>query len=235
MLTLQFIFFYFFSFGAKSFVFPKVNKEGVSLEALSPKNWTVIDVSYGDLNGDQTDDMAFILEYNQVIEEVRAYGDNHSNIIKENQKPRILAIYFKDPARGIYQLATQNNDFILRSEEGGQLGDPLLKMEIKNDQLYLRFKGGNLWRWETGYTFKYLKKDWCLTYAINLYYDSTSGSMTERIFDFENRELYSTFGNLHQRSIANYKTSEVLYFSDIRTFKTFKKPWAWQVMPDIYL
>ena len=223
------------SFAQKTFVFPKIKTQGSSIEQITPPNWTVIDRVYGDLNNDATGDLAVVFEFNRSIDETRVYGDNNTDIIKETQKPRILAIFFKDKSTGNYSLSTQNNDFILRSEEGGKLGDPLQQIAIKDQQLYLRFQGGSEWRWELGYTFKFENKDWFLTSAINLYFNQNSGDMTERVYDFKTRELFTTVGNLHRRDIANRKTSEVLYFSQLRTFKTFKKPWAWEIMPNVYL
>ena len=222
-------------FAQKTFIFPKIKAQGASAEQFTPVNWTVIDQVYGDLNNDASDDLAVVFEFNKTIDETRVYGDNNTDIIKETQKPRILAIFFKNKSTGVYSLSTQNNDFILRSEEGGKLGDPLQQIAIKDQQLYLRFQGGSEWRWELGYTFKFENKDWFLTSAINLYFNQNSGDMTERVYDFKTRELFTTVGNLHRRDIANRKTSEVLYFSQLRTFKTFKKPWAWEIMPNVYL
>ena len=222
-------------FAQKTFLFPKVKPTGSSVEQLTPNNWTVIETTTGDLNGDGSDDVAVIYESDKITDEARTYGDNNSEIIKETQKPRILAIYFKDKVTGSYRLSIQNNDFILRSEEGGKLGDPLNQIGIKDQQLYLRFQGGAEWRWEMGYTFKFENKDWFLTSAINLYFNQNTGDMTERVYDFKTRELFTTVGNLHRRDVANRKTSEVLYFSQLRTFKTFKKPWAWEIMPNVYL
>jgi hypothetical protein len=223
------------SFAQKTFIFPKIKAQGSSVEQFTPANWMIIDQVNGDLNNDGSADLAVVFEYNKPIDETRVYGDNSSAIIKETQKPRILAIFFKDKSTGVLNLSTQNNDFILRSEEGGKLGDPLQQIAIKDQQLYLRFQGGSEWRWELGYTFKFENKDWFLTSAINLYFNQNSGDMTERVYDFKTRELFTTVGNLHRRDIANHKTSEVLYFSQLRTFKTFKKPWAWEIMPNVYL
>jgi hypothetical protein len=219
----------------KAFVFPKIKPTISTLSQIAPTNWTAIKSVYGDLNGDGLEDYATILEYNTKIEEHRTYGDNHSDIIKEIQKPRILAIYFKNTINDTYQLSTQNNDFILRGEEGGKLGDPLLGINIKDKKLFLRFQGGSEWRWELGYTFKFQNNDWFLTNAINLYYNSKTGSMTERNYNFIDRELINTYGNIYQRNISNFSNSEVLYFNQLRTFKTFKKPWAWEILPNTYL
>lgn len=223
------------TFAQKAFNFPKLKQQGLSVQQLTPANWTVIETAQGDLNQDGISDVALIFEYNNAIDEVRTYGDNNSDIIKETQKPRILAIYFQHKSGGTFNLSVQNNDFILRSEEGGKLGDPLQKIAIQDQQLFLRFRGGSEWRWELGYTFKFQNKDWFLTNAINLYFNQNTGDMTERIYDFGSRQLFTTVGNLHRRDVANRKTSEVLFFSQLRTFKTFKKPWAWEIMPDVYL
>ncbi|WP_316737281.1 hypothetical protein [Pedobacter aquatilis] len=223
------------SFAQKSFIFPKVKSQGLTAQDLKPANWTIIETANGDLNNDGVEDLAIVYESDKIASETRTYGDNNSDIIKETQKPRILAIYFKNHPSGNYILSTQNNDFILRSEEGGRLGDPLNQISIKDQQLYLRFKGGAEWRWEMGYTFKFENKDWFLTSAINLYFNQNTGDMTERIYDFKTRELFTTVGNLHRRDVTNRRTSEVLYFSQLRTFKTFKKPWAWEIMPNVYL
>ncbi|TDG35831.1 hypothetical protein EZJ43_10770 [Pedobacter changchengzhani] len=223
------------TFAQKSFIFPKVKQEGSSTQQFTPKNWTVIETAQGDLNNDGVDDLALIFESDKVIDETRAYGDNQSDIIKETQKPRILVIYFKDKFTGIYHLSVQNNDFILRSEEGGRLGDPLQQIVIKDQQLFLRFRGGAEWRWEMGYTFKFENDDWFLTSAINLYFNQNTGDMTERIYDFNTRQLFTTVGNLHRRDIGNRKSTEILFFTQLRTFKTFKKPWAWEILPNVYL
>jgi len=223
------------SFAQKPFLFPKIKNEGISVAQLTPIGWTVIQQVTGDLNHDGTDDLVIIFEYSKNIEETRAYGDNTTDIIKENQKPRILAIYLKDKSSPAYHLSTQNNDFILRSEEGAKGNDPLQQIAIKDQQLYLRFKGGSEWRWELGYTFKLEQGDWYLTSAFNLYYNNLSGDMTERVYDFIERRLYTTSGNLYKRAISYERTSEVLLFSQLRTFKSFKKPWAWEIMPNLYL
>ena len=122
------------AFAQKTFLFPRVKPQGSSIEQLTPTNWTVIETANGDLNADGVDDLAVIFESNKIIDETRTYGDNNSEIIKETHKPRILAIYFKDKTTGNLKLSAHNNDFILRSEEGGKLGDPLQQIAIKDQQ-----------------------------------------------------------------------------------------------------
>ncbi|WP_443939447.1 hypothetical protein [Pedobacter sp. MW01-1-1] len=232
---LFFLVYSFIGFAQKKFIFPKIQKQGKTLNDFIPQDWILLQRAEGDLNQDNQNDFAFILEYKQSISESRAYGDNSSKIVNEVQKPRILVIALKDKTKAHYIISMQSNDFILRESEGGKLGDPLEALLIKEHSLYLQFKGGSEWRWQSGYTFKLSKNEWQLCNAMQIYYNHNSGEMTERYYDFEERQLYSTYGNVYQRNIANVKTSEVLFFNGMRTFETFKKPWAWEIIPDVYL
>ncbi len=234
----NFIFLLFFTqvgFAQKAVVFPKITPVITQVEELVPKGWHLMKTAYGDLNKDGTDDLAVIIEANEAFNESRTYGDNNSEIIRELQKPRILLIYFALKNKSQYRLSVQNNDFILRATEGGKLGDPFRQIAIKDQKLFLSFQGGSEWQWNLGYHFSFQKNDWYLTGASNVYYNSHTGEMTEHVYNFSDRELYTTYGNMYQRKIASYSTSEVLYFTELRTFKTFKKPWAWEIMPNLYL
>ncbi|MES2418569.1 MAG: hypothetical protein V4541_10320 [Bacteroidota bacterium] len=220
---------------AQTFSYPKLNKQGIDLSDLVPQNWKAIATAYGDLNNDLTEDMAIVLEYNLPITENRAYGDNETALIKEFQKPRVLAIYIKNKTTGNYTFLTQNNHFILRAQEGGAMGDPFKNISIKNNNLQLAFEGGSNWRWKLNYEFKYQNKDWNLIAANNIYYNIESGEMTEKHYDFLARKVYLTTGSLFNRNAANRVSEEILYFSSLRTFATFKKPWTWEITKDNFL
>ncbi|MEJ5995369.1 hypothetical protein WG904_13160 [Pedobacter sp. Du54] len=220
---------------AQTFSFPKFVKQGKTLEALTPQNWKIIDTAYGDLNNDKIEDLAFVLEYFLPVSENRAYGDNETELIKEFQKPRVLAIYFKNKQNGPYVFATQNNNFILRANEGGIMGDPLKNINIANQNLQLSFQGGNNWRWKLDYEFKYHNNEWDLIRANNLYYHSVSGEMTEKKYNFLDRKVSFISGNIFKRNAVDNQTEEILYFSGLRTFATFKKPWTWEITKDNFL
>ena len=218
---------------AQTFSYPKLNKQEKDLQSLIPKNWKIIDTAFGDLNNDKTEDLALVLEYYLPITENRAYGDNDTELIKEFQRPRILAIYFKKLDK--YTFVIQNNNFILRSEEGGTMGDPFKNINIANHNLYLAFEGGSNWRWKLNYEFKFQNNDWNLISANNMYYNSDSGEMTEKKYNFIERKVYLTTGNLFNRAAANQVGEEIIYFSGLRTFSTFKKPWTWEITKDNFL
>ncbi|RZL06590.1 MAG: hypothetical protein EOO89_24230 [Pedobacter sp.] len=97
---------------AQAFTFPKLSLHGSTIATLIPANWVAIDTAFGDLNHDKLADLVLTLEYKDEINETRAYGSADTEIIKEFQKPRILAVYFKSRNEYIFKL--QNNNFILK-------------------------------------------------------------------------------------------------------------------------
>ncbi|WP_316812440.1 hypothetical protein [Pedobacter heparinus] len=220
---------------AQPFVFPVLPEQGKSVTVLVPQNWTVIDSISGDLNNDKVKDLALILEFYRPVKENRAYGDNETEIITEVQKPRILAIYFRRSASGAYRIAAQNNNFILRSEEGGAMGDPLRPISIDSNKLSLAFEGGANWRWKLHYTFKYQDKDWQLTKANNYAWHSGSGEMNDKQYDFINKKRTITSGTVSNRRSANETFEQPLAVKTLRTFSSFKKPWTWEISPNDFL
>jgi len=220
---------------AQPFVFPVLPEYGKSAESLIPSNWKIIDSISGDLNNDNIKDFAFVIEFYRPVKENRAYGDNETELITEVQKPRILAVYFKKSAKGAYRMAAQNNNFILRSEEGGTMGDPLRPLKIESNKLLLSFEGGGNWRWILNYRFKYLDKDWQLTEANNYTYHSASGEMNDKQYDFINKKRKVISGKINDTTASNETFEQPLTVKTLRTFSSFKKPWTWEVAPDEFL
>ncbi len=218
---------------AQKFSFPKLLTQSDKVANLIPKNWKVLDSAYGDLNHDNQQDLVLILEYYKEVDEDRAYGNYEIELIRETQKPRMLVVYFKTANR--YRLALQNNDFILRSEEGGKMGEPLKGLRIEEHKLTLSFEGGNEWRWKLNYQFEYLQKQWNLVTANNVYYNKDSGEMVDKQYDFVDRTIKTVIGSIFKRNIANETEEDILVFSQPRTLNDFKKPWTWEVTKDNYL
>jgi hypothetical protein len=218
----------------QSFVFPKLIVQSSSIASIIPKNWKAIDTAYGDLNNDKKEDLVLVLEYNQPIDEVRAYGDADTEIIREFQKPRVLAIYFKN-ARYQYVFGLQNNNFILRSEEGGAYGEPYQQVTIVDNRLILDFMGGSSWRWQLNYQFKYENKEWLMVKATNSSWDATSGEMNNKEYNFVSKKLIQTTGNRFDSHVKEKVSEKNLNITQLRTFNTFKKPWTWEIEKDGFL
>lgn len=220
---------------AQQFSYPILPKQAKNLQIIIPSKWKVIASTYGDLNQDQTEDIAMILEYNLPITENRAYGDNDTELIKEFQRPRVLAVYFKDSKTNKYIFEMQNNNFILRENEGGEIKEPFKKLKIEDNSLKLAFEGGGLWRWILTYEFKYLNKAWALINANNTSFNPISGELKANQYDFLERKIKFTNGNLFARDVANEEREENLYFSQLKTLSNFKKPWTWEITTNNYL
>ena len=218
---------------AQKFVFPKLANQSKEVSRLIPKQWKLLDSAQGDLNQDKQQDLVLILEHLTAVDEDRAYGNYEVELITETQKPRILAVYFKK--NGVYQLAAQNNDFVLRSEEGGKMGDPLKNLRIDSNKFTLSFEGGNDWRWKLNYQFAYLQKQWNLVAANNVYYHKDSGEMVDKQYDFVDRTIKTVVGSIFNRNILNSVDEDILVFGSPRTLMDFKKPWTWEVTKDNYL
>jgi hypothetical protein len=218
---------------AQPFKYPVLNTQGKTIKSLVPPQWKVIDSAYGDLNNDKVEDLAVILEFYAAVKENRAYGDISTELITEIQRPRILAVYFKSGRN--YKIVTQNNDFVLRSEEGGAMGDPLRPLSITDNKLNLAFEGGGNWRWKLYYTFRYLNKDWQLTNANNYAYHTASGEMNDKRYDFITKKRVITTGLISNENNANQSFEQPIVLKGLRTFTNFKKPWTWELGPDEYL
>ncbi len=220
---------------AQQFSYPVLTKQTKDLQTIIPAKWKIIASTYGDLNQDQSEDLAIILEYNLPITENRAYGDNDTELIKEFQRPRVLAVYFKDSKSNKYFLEMQNNNFILRESEGGEVGEPFKKLKIENNSLNLGFEGGGLWRWKLNYVFKYQNKTWELINADNTSYNPTSGEVIAKKYNFLERKSKQVYGNMFARDIANEEREENLYFTQLRNMANFKKPWTWEITTNNFL
>jgi hypothetical protein len=220
---------------AQPFKFPVLPEYGKTIVSLVPQNWKIIDSVSGDLNNDHIKDLAFVIEFYRPVKENRAYGDNDTEIITETQKPRILAVYFRRSANGAYRQSAQNNNFILRSDEGGEMGDPIRPMNIAENKLILSFEGGGNWRWKLRYSFKYQDKDWLLTKANNYAYQNGSDEMNDKQYDFLNNKKTVVSGKISSGTLANETFEQPLNVKTMRTFSSFKKPWTWEIKPNEFL
>ncbi|WP_256004602.1 hypothetical protein [Pedobacter deserti] len=218
---------------AQSFVYPTLPVKGKTITNLIPAQWKVVDSVRGDLNADGADDLALVLEFYAAVKENRAYGDSNMELITELQRPRILAIYFQKGRN--FLLAGQNNDFLLRAQEGGSLGDPLRKLYIANNTLALNFEGGGNWRWTLQYVFGYRDKDWALVSARNYAYHSSSGEMQDKHYDFLTGTKTLSTGNVDSSVTPTLKKEIPLQPMALRNLQSFKKPWTWQIGPDEFL
>ena len=138
--------------------YPVIKSVADSVDDFVPEGWELILLNRGDLNNDGIEDAVLVIQSKDTLREL-LYDGNHKKWDRlEDTKPRLLVILFKDKTG--YKLALQNNDFILRMDEGGVWGDPENGLEIKNNILILSFYGGSMEKWNNIYKFRFQNDDW---------------------------------------------------------------------------
>ena len=104
-----------------------------------PQNYTVVDTIKGDLDKDG------------IAELVVAYNTQPESKDIFESVPRELIIYKKDYNK--WSVWRKSQQALYGSKDGGMMGDPFEKIEIKNGILHVSQNGGSTWKW--GHTDKY--------------------------------------------------------------------------------
>ncbi|MBF0573599.1 MAG: hypothetical protein HQK69_07555, partial [Desulfamplus sp.] len=119
-----------------------------------PENYSVLNMTKGDLNLDSIDDIILILKKN---------GEEKTSDVIEHPEKRPLYILI-GKSDGLYELAAKNDNAVYCVDCGGMLGDPFNNITIKKGCFSVEHFGGSAWRWTRIITFKYSKseKNWFL-------------------------------------------------------------------------
>lgn len=209
--------------------YPLLPQTGIKLESFVPKGWHVAEKAEGDLNKDNTPDLAAVLE-----------ADKEVPNLKEPdypQKPRILFIAFKQPDGG-YTLSIQSNESVLLSNEGGVMGDPLAGLTIERGTLLVQFYGGSADRWGYDYRWRFQNSDWFLIGAT-----STSSSMNTNQFNTYDFNLSTgaaehTSGSFLEEEDNKNRPDKKRTFNigkkPLLKLRTFK-PVTTQIYKDVYI
>ena len=104
-----------------------------------PQNYTVVDTVKGDLDKDGIAEL--VVAYNTQPES----KDIFESVLRE------LVIYKNES--GKWSVWRKSQQALYGSKDGGMMGDPFEKIEIKNGILLISQNGGSTWKW--GHTDKY--------------------------------------------------------------------------------
>jgi hypothetical protein len=169
---------------------PELPERGGSLRAILPPGWEVLAESYGDMNGDGAEDLAFVAGGTDpsLIEVNRDLGDERP----VDHNPRILGIYFRSPITGLFEKKLQSNSFI-PLKETFEMDEPFGGAEIEKDgALSIHIGFWTSWgSWSmsgTGYTFRYRAGRFELTALEYSQSWRNSGETTDLSIDFDARE-----------------------------------------------
>ncbi|MES2765575.1 MAG: hypothetical protein V4642_06900 [Bacteroidota bacterium] len=209
--------------------YPTITHSGESLADFIPENYTALDTVFTDFNKDSEVDFALVIEGKDSLIEIRKYiTENAENV----DKPRILIICFKKDSG--YELVEQSNTFILRSSEGGVLGDPFQGISAENGVLEIDFYGGSSDRWSLTYKFQYRKDAFTLIGAESYFFNTNDMSYESNSFNFLTSKVQITKGNNETDEKEAEKWVALKKFK-LKTFNTFTQPYSWKISKDLYL
>jgi len=211
---------------AQPFAYPALPASAKSISAFVSSGWTIKGKAMGDLNGDKVADVAMILEYKDLVSEVRGENDTSQS------HPRILVVLFKEGDH--YKLAAQQNTFILREKEGMGMGeDPYDEPEISKGVLTINFQ---LLRSHLRYDFRYQADNFNLISATDAGVDANI--LYEWDFNFLTKQVVHTWGESTDENdhTARKKTArKVITTPGLKKLSELKKPYSWEVTKDVFI
>ena len=175
-----------------------------------PKGWKQLFIAKGDLNKDNLEDIAIIIEKNDKknIKKNESLGPDELNL-----NPRIFLVLFKEKD-GTYILASKNDKGFIQSENDEYdptLMDTLSSIDIKNNTLIINFNyfyTAGSWRTSiTNYIFRYQNNRFELIGFDNNSYMRDSGEEEEFSINFSTNKIKTTTGgNVFEGNVNNPKS-----------------------------
>jgi hypothetical protein len=210
-----------------------IKTQAHSIEEFVPKNWKIIRTAQGDLNKDNIEDAAL------VIQEMNAKNINIGSgygVDSLDSNPRILIVLLKDTATGKFKLKGISKTFIL-SHQSRTMEDPFDGIKISKGILEIGFhfwySAGSWYMTTLEYKFRFRKNEFIL---IGAEFDQTDrGTMerTQRSFNFLTKKMNETISNeavADQETLTEWKK---LDFKELKTLKTLTEPLQWTILPDV--
>lgn len=140
------------------------------------QGWRAIASATGDLDRDGRDDAAVVIEApDGVTEPANACSADRDY---SEAPARRLIVAFAD-GHGGYVRAADEPRVVLRSDEGGMMGDPFQDVSVQNGSVVIMFYGGSRWRWGQTLRFRYDDGDWRMAGMTEIQIDSIYNSIIE--------------------------------------------------------
>jgi hypothetical protein len=227
ILTIVFILTFEFAFG-QNFSYPTINSQGKDVESFIPKDWTLLDSVQGDLNKDNCKDLVLVIQHKDSVQ-----LDENSELTQ----PRMLLILFYNKAKNLYNLAEKSESFILPHDDS-YMTDPYVGMSISNKGvLTIEFEFfatmGSYGSSTSSYKFRYQNNEFALIGADDYYVHRATGEFGERSFNFLTKKLKVTEG--HIDSDKKRVVWRDLDIKELKTLKTFKRPFTWEIEKNSYI
>jgi len=214
----------------QSFTYPSIKSMGKTITDFIPVGWIVLDSAYGDLNKDGLKDAAIVLQHKDSVAIVKDEEDTALT------QPRILLILFKNAGDNGYQLTEQSNSFIL-NHDNASMDDPYQELSINKDVLevkfYVFYNMGSWYIINASYKFRYFHREFVLIGADNSSFHRATHDYEYYSYNFLTKKRILIKGNDNN---GTKKTStKAITISTLKTIKTLKEPFTWEVEKNIYL
>lgn len=217
----------------QEFIYPSIVTQGKNINSFVPNGWKLLDSAKGDLNKDTHDDIALIIQHKDSISlVVKEFGENETVITQ----PRVLIILFYNPTKNNYFLKEKSNSFIL-NHDNPNMDDPYENISINKGVLKIDFHifmnmGG--WGMSSNiYKFRYQKNEFVLIGADCFSTNRGSGATEDTSYNFLTNKVKVSTGSIE--SDEEKVLWRTLKIKKLKTFKTFTKPFTWEIEKDIFL
>ncbi|WP_250436117.1 hypothetical protein [Hanstruepera flava] len=204
-----------------SFIYPDFI--GETFESINNNlDWKILVNAKGDLNNDNLEDLALVLESKDSVLEKRCTG---CKILK--QKPRVILVLINED--NTPKVIVQNNKFIARGDEGGMATyiEPELSIEDGLLTIFYEYTRSN-----QSYTFKKVKNNFKIVSAKSMYVHAASGNYENDEFDFLNNKIISKTGNI---SLEGEKIEVLEIKVKPKGLSEFGEMYEWEVVENKYL
>ena len=214
----------------QDFSYPSIKATGRSIVEFVPTGWTILDSAYGDLNKDGSKDAVIVIQHNDSISLVNSL--EHTVLTQ----PRILLLLFKNAVNNKFTLNEQSNSFILK-HDNSIMDDPYqgitIDKGILNIDFHLFYNMGSWYSTFSTYKFRFDGKTFVLIGADISTIHRATLDYEDYSYNFLTKKRSYTKGN--DQSGTKKKTLKPFALTSLKTFKTFKEPYSWEIETDINL
>jgi hypothetical protein len=225
---------------AQQFSYPAIKASAATMHSFVPAGWMLLDSITGDLNNDKHADLAFVIQHKDSVALLESKSGSHTGQqIGVITQPRILIIAFFNILTRQYDVVMQNDPFILCHDDAA-LDDPFVGMSITKGVMKMNFHlldSKTSWvTINTFYSFQYRDSAFVLTGADYITLQRMTGETEARHYNFvDKKEEMITGGNVGDTPSKGNTQLKRIDITPLKTFKTFTRPFTWQVEKDIYL
>ncbi|HRZ96477.1 MAG TPA: hypothetical protein P5084_02895 [Paludibacter sp.] len=217
----------------QDFSYPNINNQGKDINSFIPNGWILLDSTQGDLNKDNHNDLALIIQHKDSVTVIKKDFDFNDTVLTQ---PRILIVLFYNQTTNQYQLVEQSNSFIL-NHDNSNMEDPYQDISIDKGVLKIDFHiFMNMGGWGMSnncYKFRYQNNEFALIGADYNSVNRGSGETEVRSYNFMRKKVKVAIGTIEnvKQKIA-WRTIDL---NELKTIKTFKQPFTWEVEKDYCL